>query len=84
MFRPASLPRRGLRLEAAATYCGVSPNTFLAAVKAGEIHKGTMWRGCRVWDIKQLDLDLDRIFESSSPSGASKPEADHDEWTPRA
>ena len=53
----AALPRR-LTREWAAFYCGVSPNTFDAKVKAGEYPKPDQEGR---YDLKLLDQAIDRI-----------------------
>lgn len=76
---PIAPPRRGLRAEEAAGYVGVSLRTFLTAVEAGELPPGCKLRGCRIWDIRALDLALDGLFALNEPGAEND-----DEWTPRA
>jgi predicted DNA-binding transcriptional regulator AlpA len=50
---------RGLSLEEAATYTGVSPNTFLAEVKSG-LWPAPERRGRRIiWDRSEIDAFWD-------------------------
>lgn len=53
---------RGLRLDAAAEYVGLSRNTFLREVGAGRAPKGhQITTGRLVWLREELDAYLDRI-----------------------
>lgn len=63
---------RGLRLDDAAAYCGVSRNTFLRWVEEGLMPqpKRIVRRGERdgvvVWDREAIDAAFDAIGESES------------------
>ena len=76
---PIAAPRRGLRAEEAAGYIGVSTRTFLTMVESREMPQGAKLRGCRIWDMRQLDLALDRLFDLNEPGAEND-----DEWIPRA
>lgn len=79
MSRSHDIPARGLSLEDAAAYCGVSPHTL-------ERHgpKPIRLGGRKVWDRVALDawfdqrsgLDPRRPPESASPPQSSPPGAD--------
>lgn len=51
---------RGLGLERAAAYAGVSPNKFLSEVEAGLWPKPETRGGRKIWDRVQLDRAWDR------------------------
>ena len=52
-------PPRGLRLERAAAYVGMSKTSFLTAVADNTMPKPVRWRGLVIWDR----LELDAAFE---------------------
>jgi hypothetical protein len=58
-------PPRGMRLERAAAYVGLSPSKFLEKVDEGIMPKPIRWDGCVVWDR----LKLDAVFEGESNEG---------------
>jgi hypothetical protein len=58
-------PPRGMRLDRAAAYVGLSPSKFLELVEQGIFAKPKRWDGCVVWDR----LELDAAFEGESDEG---------------
>lgn len=52
---------RGLRLEAAAAYIGISARKFREKVFSGEIPKPRMLDSCRIWDTRDLDSYFDDL-----------------------
>ena len=52
---------RGLPLEEAAHYVGLSPNTFTEEVKSGRLPKPLRFGRRRIWDKKALDQALDHL-----------------------
>jgi predicted DNA-binding transcriptional regulator AlpA len=60
---PPNLPPRCLRREAAASYVGVSPNTFDDWISEGWMPEPRTIGGCKLWDRRQLDAALDALFE---------------------
>ena len=54
---------RCLKLEWVAAYRGVSPNTFLAEVKAGAMPKPETRGRRKIWDRHQVDKAMDRQQE---------------------
>lgn len=67
-----AFPPRGRRRVAAAEYVGVSPSKFDEMVKDGRMPKPKRIDGCRVWDVRALDLFFDAL-----PGGD---ESDHNAW----
>ena len=67
MTCPAHMPHgawpRGLKLEWAAAYRGVSPNTFLAEVEAGIMPKPEKSGRRNIWDISKVNKAMDRRVE---------------------
>ena len=57
---------RGLRLEMAAAYRGVCPNTFLAEVKAGLMPPPETRGRMKIWDRHRMDRAWDRLDETDS------------------
>ena len=55
---------RGLNLELVAAYRGVSPNTFLAEVKAGTMPKPERRGRRKIWDRYKVDKRMDRVDET--------------------
>ncbi len=68
MTRPARMPfgawPRGLGLELAAAYRGVSPNKWLAEVKAKIWPEPETSGGRKIWDRKRIDEAWDRRNET--------------------
>jgi hypothetical protein len=58
---PLGVVPRGLRREQAAQYLGVSPTKFDQMVADGRAPKPKHIDGCRVWDVRALDLAFDRL-----------------------
>lgn len=58
--RPVVQPR-GLRRTEAAAYLGISPTSFDEGVRDGSFPKPKRFRGCVIWDIRQLDLAFDAL-----------------------
>ena len=52
---------RGLPLDEAAHYWGLSPNSFIEAVKDGKAPKPLEFGRRRIWDKKALDAALDQL-----------------------
>ena len=52
---------RGLSLDEAAHYWGLSPNSFMAEVKAGRAPEPLRFGRRRIWDKKVLDQAYDRL-----------------------
>lgn len=66
---PEAWPR-GLRLDAAAEYVGLSRNTFLREIEAGKAPKPyQITVGRLVWLREDLDAYLDRIAGKVKPAG---------------
>lgn len=70
---------RGLDLDLAAAYVGLSAPSFLAQVEAGRLPPPTSHGRRRVWDRVALDRAMDRL--SGLPSTRAAPDAAtlHDE-----
>ena len=70
---------RGLELDLAAAYVGLSAPSFLAQVEAGRMPAPTSLGRRRVWDRRALDRAMDRL--SGLPSAPAGDAADrlHDE-----
>ena len=60
--RPVTFVGRGLRREQAAAYVGVSPSSFDTMVREGAMPEPARWRGCVLWDRRQIDLAMDSLF----------------------
>lgn len=58
---PLGVVPRGLRREQAAQYIGVSATKFDQMVADGRAPKPKRIDGCRVWDVRALDLAFDRL-----------------------
>jgi predicted DNA-binding transcriptional regulator AlpA len=58
------MPRRGLRKDEAAIYCGISASLFDAWVREGKMPDGARIGGVVLWDIRKLDMALDDLFGS--------------------
>ncbi len=52
---------RGLPLEEAAHYVGLSPNTFTEGVKSRRLPEPLRFGRRRIWDKKALDQALDHL-----------------------
>jgi hypothetical protein len=61
---------RGLGLEEAAAYIGISPHLFLQEVSAGRLPKPRQYGRRKVWDR----VALDRSFEDDAASTAQDPD----------
>ena len=65
---PQAWPR-GMRLEVAAAYLGLSQTTLLTESKAGRLPAPAfVTAGRRIWDKKDLDAHLDRLFGRGDPT----------------
>ena len=53
--------RRGLNREQAATYVGVSANTFDGMIDDGRMPKPVRIGNRRIWDVRELDLAFDAL-----------------------
>jgi hypothetical protein len=62
---------RGLSRDEAAIYVGVRPTLFDRQVRDGKMPKPLHIGGRRVWDIRQLDVAMDKL--AAAPTDASKP-----------
>lgn len=59
---PPSLAPRLISREAAAAYICVSPNTFDAMVKNGQMPRARLFgKRRRAWDVRQLDIAIDEL-----------------------
>lgn len=59
---PSSYPIRLLRRDRAAAFCGVSPTTFDTWIALGHVPGGHRVGGVVVWDVRKLDLAIDRLL----------------------
>lgn len=72
------LAPRGLPLDLAAAYVGLSPALFEAEVAAGRYPKPTRHGGSdrkaarKVWDVKALDDAMDALSGRVAPSAATQ------------
>lgn len=71
----ALAPRRGLRRNDAAAFLGLSPSKFDEMIKAKRLPAGFMVDGCRIWDLRDLDL----AFDVLKAGGGIIPDATSDE-----
>jgi predicted site-specific integrase-resolvase len=55
-----------LNLKLVAEYRGVSPNTFLAEVKAGTMPKPETRGSRKIWDRHKVDKRMDRVDETEA------------------
>jgi predicted DNA-binding transcriptional regulator AlpA len=61
----ASYPPRGMRVDRAANYSGMSRTTFLELVRDGVMPKPMRIGGMTIWDRLALDAALDRLAEEA-------------------
>jgi predicted DNA-binding transcriptional regulator AlpA len=59
---------RGLSRDDAATYIGVGASLFDRLVDDGRMPKGARLDGRIIWDRRQLDRALDRLFDAAEPN----------------
>jgi len=60
-------PRRGLRRDDAARYIGVGATKFDSMVKDGRMPPPREIDGCRIWDIRELDIAFDDLPSRAAP-----------------
>lgn len=70
---------RGLELELAAAYVGLSAPSFLAQVEAGRLPPATCHGRRRVWDRVALDRAMDRLSGLPSAPSVADTGSLHDE-----
>lgn len=58
----ATSPRRLLRREGAALYCGMSPSKWDQVTDSGEWPAAHRIGRCKLWDMRVLDQKIDEIF----------------------
>ena len=58
---PPSVVPRGFRRQAAAQYIGVSAGKFDQMVSDGRMPGPKFIDGCKVWDVRQLELAFDNL-----------------------
>ena len=76
---PATLPPRLVSREAAAAYVCVSPNTFDKMVDDGRMPRPRLLGGKRrAWDIRALDLAIDRLPIDGDDAGIDETWGDVD------
>ena len=61
----ASYPPRGMRVDRAANYTGMSRTTFLELVREGVMPKPMRIGGMVIWDRQALDAALDHLSEQA-------------------
>jgi predicted DNA-binding transcriptional regulator AlpA len=71
---PVNLTPRGLNVDQAAEYIGVSAPTFLLAVAAGRYPKPIPFGRRTIWDKKAIDLAMDRESGLLEPSANPAPD----------
>lgn len=71
-----SVEPRGLNRDEAAAYVGVGVTLFDAMVKDGRMPKPARVNGRVLWDRRQVDRAMDRLFD--------EPLADERRWTDTA
>lgn len=82
---PSGIVPRGLDVDQAAEYVGISAPKFLDAVKAGRYPAPIRHGKRQVWDLRALDLAMDR--ESGIATGkavGAEDAVDHDAITLRS
>lgn len=57
--------KRLLKREEAASYCGIGPTKFDELVSRGTLPAPIRLDGCVRWDVRQLDIAVDRIAEGA-------------------
>jgi predicted DNA-binding transcriptional regulator AlpA len=76
---PPTLAPRLVTREAAAAYVCVSPNTFDEMVKGGRMPRPRLLGGKRrAWDIRALDLAIDRLPIDGDDAGIDETWGDVD------
>jgi predicted DNA-binding transcriptional regulator AlpA len=76
---PATLPPRLVSREAAAAYVCVSPNTFDKMVDDGRMPRPRLLGGKRrAWDVRALDLAIDRLPIDGDDAGIDETWGDVD------
>ena len=71
--RPNHQPRRGLRRDDAALYCGLSPSTFDRWVEDGAMPQPIRRGGVVLWDVHRIDRAFEALSDDrdeTSPWGA--------------
>jgi len=72
LSQPTVLPSRGMRRKAAANYCGMTPRSFSAHVKAGKLPKQAIGKGRgAIWDRHEIDAALDRGIDNRAAQAAA-------------
>jgi len=69
-------PRRGLSRAEAAAYVGIGTTLFDRMVADGDLPSGHRLHKRVVWDIRELDLALDQIFEKNAQAAEVSPYSD--------
>lgn len=71
---PRGIVPRGLNLPQAAQYVGISERTFESLVASGQLPRPVTFANVRraIWDIKALDLVLDRLSGILNDSDAQE------------
>lgn len=69
-------PRRGLRRTEAAIYLGISATKLDELVQSGRMPAGFVVDGCRIWDIRDLDLAFDALKAGAAPVGPRRRRAE--------
>ena len=76
---PPTLPPRLISREAAAAYVCVSPNTFDEMVSDGRMPRPrVLSRHRRAWDVRALDLAIDRLPVDGDDAGIDETWGDVD------
>jgi predicted DNA-binding transcriptional regulator AlpA len=76
---PATLPPRLVSREAAAAYVCVSPNRFDTMVEDGRMPRPKLLSGKRrAWDVRALDLAIDRLPIDGDDAGIDETWGDVD------
>jgi hypothetical protein len=82
---PPSIIPRGLNVDQAAEYVGVSAPKFIDAVKAARYPEPIRHGKRQVWDLRALDLAMDRESGIANPMAVGAEDAiDHDAITLRS
>jgi hypothetical protein len=80
---PASLPPRGLRREAAASYIGVSPSKFDELVSGGLMPKPKRINRRTIWDRFRLDEAFEALPSDETDANNPWDLATHANGSPR-
>lgn len=72
LSRPTVLPSRGMLRKEAANYCGMTPRSFSARVKAGKLPQPAMGKGRgAIWDRHEIDAAWDRGIDNRTAQAAA-------------